>query len=240
MCARKNPLYFPSFLELFESFSLFTSKHRKNRQKKPSFFIFVQTLFWLIFSFNIFPFSSLSSLLSLFTCSFNLFVHLYLFFSPCFFFCLSSQSFFFSLSQCFSSSFFLNLMFPYLFFHRRFCVSSFGLTHFSSLFCSWSHSSFLPFFSSFPYPFFHVKPNTKFSFFFRRNFFEPSLFSVFNLVFFLIASSLFVVCSMFFGCLSGSWNYFSWFSFYLSSFRVSSKNCRCFWRQLSKNVIDSC
>ena len=56
MCARANPLYFPLFLKLLESFSLFTSKHRKTDKKKPSFFVFVQSPFWLIFSFNIFPF----------------------------------------------------------------------------------------------------------------------------------------------------------------------------------------
>ena len=66
-------------------------------------------------------------------------------------------------------------------------------------------------------------------FFFEEDCFWTLPFSVFYLVFFLIASSLFLVCSMFWGFLSGSWNYFSWFSFCLSSFRVSSKNCRCFW-----------
>ena len=214
----------------------------KTDKKKPSFFVFVQSPFWLIFSFNIFPFSSLSSLLSLFTFSFHLFVHLFLLLLSFFFSLFSPSSFFFSLSQCFSSSFFFNLMFPCIFFHRRFCVSSFGLTHFSSplLFLISILFSSL-FFLRFRILSLMSNQIQKFLFFFRRRlFFEPSLFSVFDLVFFLIASSLFLVCSMFFWFLSGSWNYFSWFSFYLYSFRVSSENCRCFWTQLSKNIIDSC
>ena len=141
VCA-KNPLYFPLFLKLFESFSLFTSKHRKIRQKKPSFFVFVQSLFWLIFSFNIFPFSSRSSLLSLFTFSVHLFCSsLFAFlsfffslFSPFFFFSFSVFLFLFFCISCFLICFFSPL--PFLRF--LFLV----LTHLSSLFCSWSHSSF--------------------------------------------------------------------------------------------------
>ena len=45
MCVRKNPFYFPLFLKLFESFSLFTLNHKKSGKKKPSFFVFVQSPF---------------------------------------------------------------------------------------------------------------------------------------------------------------------------------------------------
>ena len=195
----KNPLYFPLFLKLFESFSLFTSKHRKKRQK-TFIFCFSPVLFFLKkkFSFYIFPFSSLSSLLSLLTFSFSFFVHLYLLFSP---FSFLSILLPFFLSQCFSLSFFLYLMFPHLFFPSPFlCIFFWINSFFFSLLFLISIFLFFLIFSSFPYPFFHVKPNTKFSLFLfrRRLFFEPSLFSVFNLVFFLIASSLFLVCSMFF------------------------------------------
>ena len=110
----------------------------------------IRFVFPLLLIFSLFvPLFFLSSFWSFFLfhhcCLCLLFPFIFLFISSCFspiFFSLS----FFSLSHCFSHSFFLSLMFPYLFFHRRFCVSSFGSTHFSSLFCSWSHSSFLPYF----------------------------------------------------------------------------------------------
>ena len=133
--------------------------HKNIRQKKAFIFCFCPVPFLMDFFFQHFSL--------FFTFITVVFVH-FLLSSFCssllvflsFFFPLFSPSFFHYLSVS-SSSFFLNLTFPYLFFfHRRFCASSFGLTHFSSLFCSWSHSSFLPYFSSFPYPFFHVKPNT--------------------------------------------------------------------------------
>ena len=100
MCTRKNPLYFPLFLKLFESFSLFTSKHRKNRQKKKtSFFCFcpVPLLFHFFKHFSYFLHFHRCCLCSLFP--FIFFVHLFLLFSP-FSFSLFSPSliFFFILS----------------------------------------------------------------------------------------------------------------------------------------------
>ena len=110
-------------------------------------------------------------------------------------------------SLCVSISVFLfltplYLMFPYLFFlQRRFCVSSFGLTHFSSLFWSWSlcfHTSSSPFFLFLHLRLcFFLQKNQKFlwsilpdemSFFFF--FFEPSLLRCLVSCFFLLASSV--------------------------------------------------
>ena len=139
MCTRKKPLYFPLFLKLFESFSLFTSRHRKIRQKEAFIFLFVQSplLFHLFFfsKKNIFPI--------FFTFIAVVFVHFFLS-SFCsslfavlpFFFSLFSPSLLF-----FSISVFLFLLFlqshvSLSFFPSPFCVSSFGLTHFTSLFCS--------------------------------------------------------------------------------------------------------
>ena len=228
------------FFNIFETVWILFSLHfkaQKKQTKKTFIFCFFQSLFWLIFFSTFFPFLHfhLVVFVRFFLSSFcsSLLVFLSFFFS------LFSPSFSFSQSQCLSSSFFFNLMFPY-FFHRRFCVSSFWINSFFFSLLFLIPFLFSSFFYSFPYPFFHVKPNTKFSPFFRRSFFWTLPFPVFNLVFFLIVSSLFLVCSMFWGFLSGSWNYFSWFSFDLSSFRVSSKNCRCFWTQLSKNIIDFC
>ena len=178
MCTRKKPLYFPLFLKLFESFSLFTSRHRKIRQKEAFIFLFVQSplLFhFFFFKKNIFPI--------FFTFIAVVFVHFFLS-SFCsslfavlpFFFSLFSPSLLFSLSQCFSSSFFFNLMFPCLFFHRRFVYLLLDWLILLLSFVLDLIPLFFLIFSSFPYPFFDVKPNTKNSPFFRRRlFFEPSL-----------------------------------------------------------------
>ena len=197
-CARKNPLYFPLFLKLFESFSHFTSTHRKNRQKKAFIFCFCPVPFLIDFFLStFFPF------LFHHCCLCSLFPFIFLFISTCFallLFSLFSPSFFF-----FSSSVFLFLCFPQShvslsFFHRRFCVSSFGWINsflFSLLFLISFPFSSLFFFVSVSF----LSCQTKckiFSFFFAEDFFWTLPFSVFNLVFFLIASSLFLVCSMFF------------------------------------------
>ena len=129
LCAEKSVLFFPLFLKLlFLISSFFALKPPKVRQK-TSFFVFVQSLFVSLFSFNIF-FSFITVvfvhfLLSSFCSSLSAFLP-YSF--PSFL-----HSFFFSISA-FLFFFFLYLMFPHLFFlHCRFCVSSFC---FNSFFCS--------------------------------------------------------------------------------------------------------
>ena len=231
--------YFWNCLNPFLSSLQSTEKQTK---KKTSFFVFVQPLCCFTFFFQKKHFSHFLHFHRCCLCSLFPFIFLFISFccSPLFLFSLFSFPSFFSISV-FLFLLFLQSHVSLSFFPSPFCVSSFGLTHFTSLFCSWSHSSFLPYFFFVSVSFLSCQTKYKnFSFFFRRSFFWTIPFSVFNLVFFLIASSLFLVCSMFWGFLSGSWYYFSWFSFYLSSFRVSSKNCRCFWTQLSKNIIDSC
>ena len=112
LCAKKSVL-FPLSLKLFKSFSLHF-KAQKNQTKKTFIFCFCPVPFLIDFFFQHFSL--------FFTFITIVFVH-FSFSSKCssllvflsFFFSLFSPSFFFSLSQCFSSSFFLNLMFPYLF-----------------------------------------------------------------------------------------------------------------------------
>ena len=142
---RKNPLYFPLFLKLFESFSLFTSKHRETDKKKDFIFCFcpVPLLFHFLKTFSHFLHFHRCCLCSLFP--FIFFVHLFLLFSP-FSFLSFLLPFFFSLSQCFSSSFFFNLMFPCIFSIAVLCIFFWINSFFFSLFCSWSQSSFLHFF----------------------------------------------------------------------------------------------
>ena len=127
-----NPFIFELFLEfLVNPCSLFTFSHEKSAQK-PSFFVSAQSLFCFTFAFNIFPYFLSSLFLSSFFPSF-LFVHPFLLF---FSFSLLSflHSFFISLSQCFSFSFFLYLMFTHLFFSIAVVAYPlFVLTHFSSV-----------------------------------------------------------------------------------------------------------
>ena len=156
-------------------------------QHFPCFFhhCFLCPLFPFIFLFIPFCFSLLfSSLISPFFLYFSISVFLFLFFSP------SYVSLFF------------------FFLHRRFCVSSFCL---SSLFFSLSFVLELiilfilllyPIFSSSPYCF-CPKKNQKFllSIFLDEIlslFFELSLLRCFISCFFLLASSSFLVCSMFY------------------------------------------
>ena len=175
-CARKNPLYFSIIFEtVWILFSLHL-KAQKKQTKKAFIFCFCPVPFLIDFFLStFFPF-----LLFHHCCLCSLFPFIFLFISTCFallLFSLFSPSFFFFQAQCFSSSVFLNLMFPYLFFHRRFCVSSFGWIN-SFLFSLLFLISFL--FSSLFFRFrvfsFMSKPNAKFSFFFAEDFFEPSLF----------------------------------------------------------------
>ena len=165
MCVRKNPFYFPLFLKLFKSFSLFTSKHRKTDRK---IFIFCLCLVPFLFHFFFiqhFSLLSLSSLMSLFTFfSFHLFVHLFLLFSP---FLLSLFSILaFSLSQCFSFSPSVpHVSLSHFFSSAVFCVFPFCFNSFFFFtFCSWS----LCFHASSPFLlhlrlFFCIKKNQHFS-----------------------------------------------------------------------------
>ena len=132
----------------------------KENDKKPSFFVFVQSLCsFSLFSFNIFPIFSLITVV---------FVHFFLsYFCSSLFVFLSFVFLLFSLFFFFSISVFLFLTlctscFLIFFSIAVFCVSSFGLTHFSSLFWSSSlcfHTSSSPFFfvSSSPSLFFSSK-----------------------------------------------------------------------------------
>ena len=206
-----------------KSFSLFIFFFWKKIQQ-TSFFqsFFVSHFFSHHFSFFL---SSLSLFDHFFP--FIFLFHLFLLFSPSF---LSFSSFFLYFpTSVFLFLFFLSHVF-FLFFHRRFCVSSFCFnTHlFFSLFCSWSHSSFLPsslFFSSFPYLFL---PNQiqiflffeKYGFFWTLSLlcrFLPCLFHVFWFFAFLDITFLFFVNNLLFGHL---------------------KNCRfVFWKKLQKSSL---
>ena len=195
-------------------------KTTKIKQKNLHFWFLFSPFLFHSFSFNIFPFSSLSSLLSLFTSPFHQNVHLYLFFSP-----FSFLSFL--LSLFFSISVFLFLFFPQshvsisVFLHRRFCVSPFVLTHFSffpfvlDLIVSFRTSP-SPFLSSSPYLFFFLPKQIQN---FLRSFLEaggsclvflnPPVICIKSRVLFLFARrhfSLFVRCFLFFATLH---HYFS-------------------------------
>ena len=141
----------------------------KKTNKKAFFFVLSSPFFDWFFLSTFFPFLHFHH-----CCLCSLFPFIFLFICTCFslLFLFSLYSFFFSLSQCFSSSFFLQSHVS-LFFHRRFCVSSLGLTHFSSLFCFWSHSLFLHFFFV-SVSFLSCQTKYKiFSFFFAEVFLNP-------------------------------------------------------------------
>ena len=93
VCA-KNPSYFPLFFETVWILFSLHFKAQKNR-KKLFIFCFSSVPFFVFLQSTFFPFS-LSSLLSLFTFSFRIFVHLYLLFSPLSFLSFLLPFFFFS------------------------------------------------------------------------------------------------------------------------------------------------
>ena len=200
---QKIRFIFPLFLKfLLESFSLFMKNHKRNSAIKPSFFCFCSVAFLFHFvPFNIFFHHFFRG--SLFPSSFcsSLFDFLL-------FFLLSFlHSFFISPSPCFSFSFFLYLMFPYLFFFIA--VVAYPLfisTHFSSLLLILISFFFSYFFFTFFFiisaSFFCPKKIQKFlwSIFLHEImslFFEPSLLRCFISCFFLLESSSFLVVPCF-------------------------------------------
>ena len=201
-CVQKNPFYFSTIFEI--SFKILFSLHekpQKNSDKKPSFFVFVQSL--LLFYF--FSQHFLSSLFSWFT-----------FYISFWFFLLFLFSLFFILSlflhlRVSPYLFFLYLMFPY------FCSSSpllwifflFYLIFLLSLLCliSFFFSYFFTFFFIISVSFFARKKFKNFcgQFFYMKSclcFLNPPFFGVSSLVFSLLASSSFLVCSMFYWLLA--------------------------------------
>ena len=236
-----NPYIFELFLEfLVNPFSLFTFFSRKNQPRN------------LHFLFLLNPFSVSLLLSTFFLIFYNhffvhhfpsfLFVHPFLLFSS---FSLLSflHSFFISPSQCFSFSFFLYLMFTHLFFSIAVVAYPlFVLTHFSSvsLFRSWS-LCFLAsshFFSSSPSLFFFFQKKSNFSVvnFLKTKlclyFFNRPVICVKSRVFFLLASSFFLVCSMF-SVVAIFHRFFSWSSLlFLIFFDQSS-----FWASQKKFVL---
>ena len=162
--AKKSVVFSIIFETVWILFSLHF-KAQKNRQKKDFIFCFCPVPLLFHFFKIFFPFSSLSSLLPLFTFSFHFFVHLFLLFSPFSFLSFLLPFFFFSISV-FLFLLFLQSHVSLSFFPSPFCVSSFGLTHFSSLFCSWSHFFFFSFFLRFRILSFMSNQIQKFLFFF--------------------------------------------------------------------------
>ena len=152
---------------------LLSSLQSTEKQTKKTFiFCFCPVPFLLLFFFQhfslfftfitvVFVHFSLSSKCSSLL-DFALLFHLS-FLLPSFFLYLSVSLPLFSSISCF-----------HIFFQSPFfCVSSFGLTHFASLFCSWSHSSFLPFFLRFRILSFMSNQIQNFLFFFSIFFLNP-------------------------------------------------------------------
>ena len=193
--------------------------------KSFSLFIFLTknptNIFSIFFCFTFFL-ASFFIFFSFITFSFSFFVNPFLLFSPFFCFLSLLHPFFlyFSFSVFLFLFFYLMFLFFFCFFHRRFCVSSFFvlLTHFFfSLFCSWSHCSFLPFlyfflrFIIFPN---QIQKNVPL-FYFDIFFFEIPCSSFFSLRFFchdeISAKKIFVFSVLFVSLFS-----FQHFSFFLS------------------------
>ena len=193
---RKNPLYFPLFLICCINSSLSSLKTTQNSAKKSSFFVSVPSLFVSLVFFQHFSLFSIITF-SLFTFSFHPFVHPFLLFSP------------FSFLSFLHSFFFLHLMFPQLlFFIAVFVYLLFVLPHYSSLlfmisFFFWYFFFTFFFFIIFVSVFFLPKKFKNFcgQFFemkFCLCFLNPPFFGVSSLVFSLLASSSFLVCSIFY------------------------------------------
>ena len=209
--------------------------HEKSAQK-PSFFVSVQFLFCFTFASNIFPCFLSSLFLSYF--SFHLFVHPFLLFSLFLFSPFSILSLFLYLSVSFTFVSIAVVAYPL-----------FVLTHFSSVPLLWSWS--LCFLTSSRVFFLHLrlcffpKKISKLSVvnFLKMKlclyFLNPPVICVKSRVFFLLASSFFLVCSMFlflrfFIVTFLDHRYFFWFSF--SNFGPLKKTF-CFLEKKFKNII---
>ena len=177
---------------------------------------------------------------SIFFCFTSFFFHHFPFIYLLISFCISHLfllSSFFILSLCLYLSVSLSLcslsracfIVFLLILHRRFCVFSFCFnSFFLSLFCSWSHSSFVPysllFFSSSPVVIFFFEWNYVFLFSLL-----PSLLRCFISCFFFTPGVVLFPC-LFHVVLfvRASWHHFSWFSFINLLFWVSKKMAFCF------------
>ena len=240
VCAQKSVVFSIIFETVWILFSLHF-KAQKNRQKNLHFLFLFSPFLFHFFSFNIFPIFFFHH-----CCLCSLFPFIFLFISTCssllyLFSLFSLPSFLLYLSVSLSHP--LYLMFPY-FFHRRFCVSFFGLTHFFfslliliSLF-SYFFFTFL-FVSSSPSLFF-LQKNQKFLWSIFTDeivlFLNPPFFGVWSLVFPSLRRPLSLICSMFLLILSVSWHYCSWFSFINLLFGSLRKIVVLFWTKIFKKI----
>ena len=231
-----NPFIFELFLEfLVNPFSLFTFLSRKNQPRNLHFLFLFNPFSVSHFFFQHFSWFSIITF-SLITFSFHPFVHPFLLFSP------------FSFLSFLHSFLFLYLMFTYLFFSITVVAYSlFVLTHFSSVSLLILISLFSCFFSRFSRLCFFTKKKSKFSVvnFLKIKlclyFLNPPVICVKSRVFFLLASSFFLVCSMFsvFAILHRDFSWSSllfWFSF-INLFLGLFKKSLCFLDKNSKIII---
>ena len=228
------PFIFELFLEfLVNPFSLFTFLSRKNQPRNLHFLFLFSPFSVSHFFFQHFSWFSIITF-SLITFSFHPFVHPFLLFSP-FSFLSFLHSFLISLSQCFLNFFSIAVV----------AYSLFVVTHFSSVSLFWSWSlCFLASSHVFSRLCFFTKKKSKFSVvnFLKIKlclyFLNPPVICVKSRVFLLLASSFFLVCSMFsvFAILHRDFSWSSllfWFSF-INLFLGLFKKSLCFPDKRSK------